>query len=47
MDPALRRDWGEALAQPADTSRTAELGQLRAAHLRPGTPGFWAEVRGA
>ncbi|MDT7802032.1 MAG: hypothetical protein QOI78_5465 [Actinomycetota bacterium] len=41
-DPALRQDWvDQALAQLGGTLHPAELWQLLASHLRPGTPGFW------
>jgi hypothetical protein len=44
-DPALRQDWvDEAFAQLDSTLHAAELWQLLASHLRPGTPGFWPGI---
>jgi len=43
--PALRQDWvDEVFAQLRGRWNAAELWQLLASHLRPGTPGFWPGI---
>jgi uncharacterized protein YjbI with pentapeptide repeats len=44
-NPALRQDWvDQAVAQLDSSLNTAELWQLLASHLRPGTPAFWPDI---
>jgi uncharacterized protein YjbI with pentapeptide repeats len=44
-NPALRQDWvDEVFAQLRGSQNPAELWQLLASHLRPGTPGFWPGI---